>query len=71
MEKSTSQKGLKVVSIITIIIAVLTILASLMILVGGGVAGSMGVDTNDQDAIMLGGLAMILGVFPSSWACST
>lgn len=61
MQKSSSQKALKVISIIMIVFAGLTLAFGLLTIAGGGAAGYMGVDTADDDAVMLGGMVMILG----------
>ena len=68
---TSSQKGLKVVSIIVIIIAVLSIIAALLVLSGG--AGSMVLSGNEgvladagvsaSDAQTFGILAIVLGVY--------
>lgn len=61
MEKSGSQKALKVISIIMIVFGALGIVASLLLLVGGGAVGISGVDAADDNVAAAGGLAMILG----------
>ena len=61
MEKSTSQKALKVISIIMIVVGVLGLAFSLFLLIGGGAMGVTGVDMADDGTAVAGGLAMILG----------
>ncbi|WP_080797121.1 hypothetical protein [Arabiibacter massiliensis] len=61
MQKSSSQKALKVIAIIMIVFAALSIAAGLLAMAGGGLAGYVGVDSSDDGAVMLGGFAMLLG----------
>ncbi len=62
MEKSGSQKALKVISIIMIVLSVLGLLVALMLLMGGGALGVSGIDAADDDMAVAGGLAMFLGM---------
>lgn len=62
MEKSSSQKALKIVAIIMIVFAILSIVGGLFMAVGGGVLGSAAIDAADDNAAAMGGVAMIGGV---------
>ncbi len=61
MEKSSSRKVLKIISIIMIIFSLLGVIAGLFLLIGGGALGVSGVDAADDTAAAAGGLTMILG----------
>ncbi len=62
MQKSSSQKALKVISIIMIVFAALAIVGGLVVTAGGGLLGVEGVNTADDDVTLTGGLAMVLGL---------
>ncbi len=70
MEKTTSQKALKVLSIIMIVFAALAILMSLAAIIGGGAIGVMGAGSAEgSSAALVGGFAMILGFVLLFAAC--
>lgn len=62
MEKSSSQKALKVVSIIMIVMSALMILAGLFLTIGGGAMGSASIDANDEASAAMAGFAIIGGI---------
>lgn len=62
MEKSGSQKALKVISILMIVFGGLAIAFGLFGMVGGGVIGAAGVDAADDSAAALGGIAIVVGI---------
>ena len=59
MEKTTSQKALKVISIIMIVLAGITLLLGVGGLVTGGFLGVAGLGTSSGSAAMLGGVAIV------------
>lgn len=62
MQKSSSQKALKVVSIIMIVFAGLTLALSLLTLVGGAGMSYVGVGAADDDAMFAAGLVLVAGI---------
>ena len=63
MQKTTSQKALKVISIIMIVFAAITLLLGLGGIVTGGALGFLGVGENgSDDAVIAGGLAITVGL---------
>ncbi len=63
MEKTTSQKALKVISIIMIVFAALTLLVGITGIVAGGALGAVAAGSGGADAALLGGLAVVAGLF--------
>ena len=61
MQKSSSQKALKVISIIMIVFASLGILFALLATLGGGALGVLGAADSD-DAMVAGGLLAAMGI---------
>lgn len=61
MQKSSSQKALKVISIIMIVFGALTTLLGLFSTIGGGALGVAGYSSLDDNVGLAGGLLMILG----------
>lgn len=62
MQKSSSQKALKVISIIMIVFAGLTLALSLLTLIGGGAMGFVGASGADDSTLLVGGMVMVLGM---------
>ena len=69
MEKTTSQKALKVVSIIMIVFAALTLLIGIASIVGGGAIGMAGAGSNESDLALVGGLAVAAGLIVLLGGC--
>lgn len=61
MEKSSSQKALKVISIILIVFAAFSILGGLFAAFGGGALGSAAIAAGDDKATAVGGIALLGG----------
>lgn len=59
MEKTTSQKALKVISIIMIVLAGITLLLGVGGLATGGFLGMAGLGASSGSAAMLGGVAIV------------
>lgn len=62
MQKSSSQKALKVISIIMIVFAGLTLALSLLTFIGAGAISYMGVSDSTNTTLLAGGMMMILGI---------
>lgn len=60
MQKSSSQKALKVISIIMIIFAAIGILLGMITAFGGGAIGVVG-SASDDSALLAGGILMVMG----------
>ena len=62
MQKTTSQKALKVISIIMIVFAALTLLLGIGGIVTGGALGILGAGSGDAgSAALVGGVAAVAG----------
>lgn len=61
MQKSSSQKALKVVSIIMIVLAALTIAGGLFMTIGGGALAGSSIDAADETTAVMAGIAMLGG----------
>ncbi|MEG1562002.1 MAG: hypothetical protein RR323_06330 [Raoultibacter sp.] len=62
MEKSSSQKALKVIAIIMIVFAAFSILGGLFAAFGGGALGSAAITAGDDKATVVGGVALLGGI---------
>ncbi|MEG0374838.1 MAG: hypothetical protein RR547_01475 [Raoultibacter sp.] len=62
MEKSSSQKALKILSIVMIVLAILSIVSGLFMIIGGGAVAGTTVYGGDDSMAVMAAAAMIGGV---------